>query len=355
MKPVSLALRGLLGLALALLTACGAPSNSTMAPTTAGAASGRVQVTMAAYSTPAEAYARIIPLFQADYKARTGQEVTFATSYAGSGAQSRAVIGGLEADVVALALAPDVDNIAKAKLITHDWTTAEHNGMVSNSVVVFAVRQGNPRAIRDWADLTQAGLNVLTPDAATSGGARWDILGLYGAALRGQVAGVAKDDPQAAQDLLASVLKNVTVFDKDARTSVTTFEKGIGDVAITYENEVLLGRQRGQDYELVIPHSTILIETPVAVVDANAGKHGNRAAAEAFVSFLFTRPAQQVFAQFGFRPVDPAVAQDTASQYPAVTDPFTVGQFGGWGQANQDLFDQDTGAYYLALAAAQGK
>jgi len=175
------------------------------------------------------------------------------------------VIGGLEADVVALALAPDVESIAKAKLITHDWTSAEHKGIVSNSVVAFAVRQGNPKGIHDWADLAQPGLAVLTPDAATSGGARWNILGLYGAALRGQVSGLAKDDQKGAQDFLAAVLKNVTVFDKDARTSVTTFEKGIGDVAITYENEVLLGQQRGQDYELVIPRSTIPDRNPGCV------------------------------------------------------------------------------------------
>ena len=350
MKPLRFAHRLLrLSLGLALLSACAATATPT------NRASANAQITLAGYSTPAEAYAKIIPLFQTDYKAKTGQDVTFATSYAGSGAQSRAVIGGLEADVVALALAPDVDNIAKAKLITHDWTAADHKGIVSNSVVAFAVRKGNPKSIKDWANLSQPGLNVLTPDAASSGGARWNILGLYGAALRGQISGVPQGDQKAAQDLLSSVLKNITVFDKDARTSVTTFEKGIGDVAITYEDEVLLGRQRGQDYELVIPHSTILIETPVAVVDANVDKHGNRAAAEAFVSFLFKPPAQQVFAQFGFRPVDPTVAQSTASQFPAVADPFTVDQFGGWAKAAKDIFNQDTGIYYLALAAAQGK
>src|SRR5690242_17236101 len=150
MKRLSLTLRGLIGLGLALLAACGAPTSPTAAPAAGTGSGGSVQLTMAAYSTPAEAYAKIIPLFQADYKAQTGQDVKFATSYAGSGAQSRAVIGGLEADVVALALAPDVDSIAKAKLITHDWTSADHKGMVSNSVVAFAVRKGNPKGIRDW-------------------------------------------------------------------------------------------------------------------------------------------------------------------------------------------------------------
>jgi sulfate/thiosulfate-binding protein len=341
-------------LGVALLAACSAPA----APSAAGgtpAAGSQVKLTLAAYSTPAEAYAKIIPLFQADYKAKTGQDVTFATSYAGSGAQGRAVVGGLEADVVNLSLGPDVDSIAKAKLITHDWTTAAHKGIVSNSVVAFAVRKGNPKNIQDWADLAKPGLGVLTPDAATSGGARWNILGLYGAALRGQVSGVTANDQKGAQDFLTAVLKNVTVFDKDARTSITTFEKGIGDVAITYENEVLLGQQRGQDYQLVIPHATILIESPVAVVDSYVDKHGTRAAAEAFVNFLLTPPAQQVFAQYGFRPVDSSVAQTTATEFPAVADQFTVDQFGGWSKASKDIFTQNTGIYYLAVTAAQNK
>jgi sulfate/thiosulfate transport system substrate-binding protein len=357
MKPLKFAHRLLLlGFGFALLAACAAPATPTSAPAGATTApAGSVKLTLAAYSTPAEAYAKIIPLFQAGYKAKTGQDVTFATSYQGSGAQARAVAGGLEADVVALSLGPDVDTIAKAKLITHDWTTAPHTGIVSDSVVAFAVRKGNPKGIKDWADLAQTGLNVLTPDAATSGGARWNILGLYGAALRGQVTGVTANDQKGAQDFLTSVLKNVSVMDKDARTSITTFEKGIGDVAITYEDEVLLGQQRGQDYALVIPHSTILIETPVAVVDSYVDKHGTRAVAEAFVNFLFTAPAQQVFAQFGFRPVDAGVAQSTATEFPAVADPFTVDQFGGWSKASADVFTQDTGVYYQSIATAQGK
>jgi sulfate/thiosulfate-binding protein len=338
-------------LGVALLAACAAPATPTTAP--AATTAGRVKLTLVAYSTPAEALAKIIPLFQADFKAKTGQDVTVATSYGGSGAQSRAVVGGLEADVVILSLGPDVDNIAKARLITHDWTAATHKGIVSNSVVAFAVRKGNPKNIRDWADLAKAGLSVLTPDAATSGGARWNILGLYGAALRGQVTGVTANDQKGALDFLTYVLKNVTVFDKDARTSITNFEKGVGDVAITYENEVLLGQQHGQDYQLVIPHSTILIESPVAVVDSYVDKHGTRAAAEAFVNFLFTPPAQQVFAQYGFRSVDSSVAQTTANEFPAVADPFTVDLFGGWSKASQDVFTKDTGVYYLAVAGAQ--
>jgi sulfate/thiosulfate-binding protein len=334
-------------LGLSLLAACAAPAGQ-------GSGGATVKLILAGYSTLSESYAKIIPLFVADWKANNGQQVGFAQSFQGSGAQSRAVIGGLEADVVILALAPDVDKIKSAGLITHDWTTAPNKGIVADSVVAFAVRKGNPKNIHDWADLAQAGLNVLTADAATSGGARWNILGLYGAALRGRVTGVAANDPAASKGFLTSVLKNVSVMDKDARTSLTSFEKGIGDVAITYENEVLLGRQRGQDYELVIPHSTILIETPAAVVDTYVDKHGTRPVAEGFVNFLFSPAAQQVLAQYGFRPVDASVAKATASQFPAVADPFTVSQFGGWSKASADIFG-DSGLYTLAIAAAQAK
>ena len=339
-------------LALNFLAACGAPAAS---PTSAPASGGAVRLTLAAYSTPREAYRKIIPLFVADWKSKTGQDVTIDESYQGSGAQSRAVVGGLEADIVALALQPDADRIVKAGLITHDWLSAAGKGMVTNSVVAFAVRKGNPKNIHDWADLAQPGVEVLTPNAATSGGAMWNILALYGAALRGHVGGVAANDPAAAQAFLQSVLKNVTVMDKDARSSVTNFETGVGDVAITYENEVLLGQQRNQDYELVIPTSTILIENPVAVVDGYSDKHGATEAADAFVKFLFTKDAQQIFAEYGFRSTDPDVTAATSSQFPKVADLFTIGdQFEGWAQAKPRYFGE-TGIYAQAIAEAQGQ
>ena len=194
--------------------------------------------------------------------------------YLGSGAQSRAIVEGFEADVAALSLEADINRIEKAGLITQDWKDGPTKGMVSDSVVVFAVRPGNPKGIKDWADLAKPGVQILTPNPKTSGGAMWNILALYGAAKRGFVEGVPANDDAAATAFLTSVLKNVTVMDKGARESITNFEKGVGDVAITYENEVLVGQQGGQDYEMVIPRSTILIENPVAVVDSYADKHG---------------------------------------------------------------------------------
>lgn len=216
--------------------------------------------------------------------------------------------------------------------------------MISTSVVVFAVRKGNPKGIQDWADLAQPGLQILTPNPKTSGGAMWNILSLYGAARRGFIEGVPANDEAAAQAFLKSVLANVTVMDKGARESITNFEKGVGDVAITYENEVLVGQQSGQDYDYVIPRSSILIENPVAVIDAYVDRHGTRAVAEAFVNFLATPEAQQVFARHGLRSVDPDVAKGTAAQYPALEDMFTIDFFGGWAKATPDFFGE-TGIY----------
>ncbi len=221
-----------------------------------------VKLILGAYTTPREAYGQIIPLFQTYWLEQTGQKVVFEESYLGSGAQSRAVVNGFEADVVALSLEADVNRIQEAGLITHDWKTGAYGGIITTSIVTFAIRQGNPKGIGDWDDLTQSDLEVLTPNPNTSGGAMWNILGVYGAALRGQVDGVPGEDPDAAFEFLCKILGNVSVMDKAARDSILNFEKGIGDLAITYENEVLVGQQNGQTYELVIPTSTILIQNP---------------------------------------------------------------------------------------------
>jgi sulfate/thiosulfate-binding protein len=309
-------------------------------------------IVLGAYSTPREAYGKLIPIFKAQWKQQTGQDITFQESYQGSGAQARAIAQGFEADIAALSLEADVNQIIKAGLITHDWKTGPYKGMVSDSIVAFAVRKGNPKGIKDWADLAKPGVQILTPNPKTSGGAQWNILALYGAAKRGFVQGVAKDDDAAATEFLKSVLKNVTVLDKDARGSITNFEQGVGDVAITYENEVLVGKQNGQDYDLVIPRSTILIENPVALVDKSVDKHGNRKAVEAFLNFLFSKEAQNVFAQYGLRSVDPEVAKATAAQYPAVADLFQIDYFGGWKEATPKYFG-DGGIFSKAIAEVQ--
>lgn len=309
-----------------------------------GARHSSVTIMLGAYTTPREAYSRaIIPAFQKHWRDQTGQQVEFQESYQGSGAQSRAVMAGFEADVAALSLEGDIERIAQAGLLTHDWRAHQHQGIVTTSVVVIAVRPGNPQGIRDWKDLTKPGLKVLTPDPKTSGGAQWNIAAIYGAALRG-FADVTKDDPAAATEFLKRVLANVAIMDKGARESIITFEKGVGDAAITYENEVLVGQQAGRKYDYVIPRSTVLIENPVAVIDTYVDKHGTRQVAEGFVNFLWTAQAQRVFAQYGLRPVAPEVAGESGAQYPPVADLWKIDYLGGWQQVATDLFGP-SGAY----------
>ncbi len=298
-----------------------------------------VTLVLGAYTTPREAYGRaILPGFQRHWQQKTGQTVRFRESYLASGAQSRAVIGGFEADIVALSLEADVERIAAAGLIRHDWKSRPHGGMVSNSIVVFAVRSGNPRGIKDWSDLASPGLNVLTPDPRTSGGAMWNICAMYGAALRGFISGVPKEDPQAAAAFIKRVFQNVSIMDKGARESVTNFERGVGDLAITYENEVLVGWKAGQIYEYVIPRSTILIQNPAAVVDSYVDKHGVREVAEAFLAYLWSSDAQHGYAQFGLRPVDSEVDIAVRNRYPPVEDLWSIDYLGGWQEAVGAIF-----------------
>jgi len=327
-----------------------APACRTSAPESG---SGTVTLVLAAYTTPREAYGRsIIPAFQRYWKNKTGQQVDFRQSYQGSGAQARAVIGGFEADVVALSLAGDVEKVAKAGLIKHDWQQKPNRGMVSTSIVVLAVRPGNPKQIRDWPDLARPGLNVLTPDPRTSGGAMWNICAMYGASLRGY-AGVEKDKPEASAQFIKSVFKNVSIMDKGARESITNFEKGIGDAAITYENEVLVGQAAGQKYEYAIPRSTILIENPAALVDAYVDKHGVRPVAEAFLEFLWGKESQRAYAQHGLRSVDPDVAKEFEAKYPAVQDLWKIDFLGGWSRVTKDIFGPE-GVYTRAYQGLHG-
>ncbi len=318
-----------------------------------GASDDSVTLILGAYTTPREAYAEIIPMFQAYWLAETGQQVTFEESYLGSGAQSRAVVDGFEADIVALSLEADITRIENAGLITHDWKTGDYKGIVSTSIVAFAVRDGNPLGIEDWDDLARSGIEILTPNPQTSGGAMWNMLALYGAALRGEISGVPAEDAEAASAFMVEVLSNVSVMDKAARDSIVNFEMGVGDLAITYENEVLVGRQAGQTYDLVIPSSTILIENPAAVVDAYVDKHGTREVAESFIEFLYTSEVQEVYSRYGLRAVDPDVAAATAREYPPVEDLFTVEYFGGWAQATPDIFGEQ-GVFTNAILQVQG-
>jgi len=328
------------------LVACSGDTASPSAPSTAPPATR--ELTLGAYTTPREAYGTaILPAFAAAWKAKTGQTVTFQESYQGSGSQARAIVEGFEADVAALSLDPDIATIEKAGLITHDWRAGANAGIVSRSVVVIAVRPGNPKGIKDWADLARDDIEVLTPNVRTSGGAMWNVAAIWGAATRGKAGGPT--DVASAEALLAGILGNVKVMDKGARESMVTFETGVGDAAITYENEVIVAKQQGKAMDYVVPTSTILIENPVAVIDANVDAHGTRDLAEGFVAFLATPEAQAAYAKHGLRPVDPAAAP---TDLPAVTDLFTVRDLGGWASVQETLFAKD-GAYDRALAKAQ--
>jgi sulfate transport system substrate-binding protein len=314
-------------------------------------------ITFAAYSTPREVYGKIIPAFQAKWKEEhNGQNVIFQESYGGSTSQAQNVIQGFPADVVALSLAPDVDVIADAGLITHDWTQVADGGMVSASVVVFDVRPGNPKQLMDWSDLTQPGLDILTPDPAASGGARWNIVAAYGAAERGKVSGISANDDAGAGQLLTGIFTNVKVLDKSARDSIKNFESGNGDVAITYENEVFTAQKAGLEEEMVIPPSTVLIENPAAVVDKNAADHCVTDVANGFVDFLHTQAAKDLYSKTGFlRPTDPAQAQQgDGDKFAPIQDLFTVADLGGWDQINTKVFGDPDGIFTKAFKDATG-
>jgi sulfate/thiosulfate transport system substrate-binding protein len=298
------------------------------------------ELMLAIYSVPKEAYEqKLIPAFKQHWKQRTGQDIQVRSSYGASGAQARAIIGGFEADIAALSVEGDVDQIAKAGLIAHDWRKGADRGNVSASVVAWGVRKGNPKTIKTWEDLTKPGIDVLYPNPKTSGGAMWDIIAIYGAGLKLADPTQGPAEAQAAA-LLKRIQKNVKVMDKSGRESVTTFERGIGDVIVTYENELLPRIKSGRPMDLVIPAETVLIENPAALVDRNVDKHHVRDIAEAFLAFLHSEDAQRAFAEYDFRTVSqvPAGTQP-AKGFPQPAHLFTIAELGGWEQVASLLFN----------------
>jgi sulfate/thiosulfate-binding protein len=340
---LTLAGTAVIGAALVLAVAV-AIGRAVMPMASAAPRPAGVKLTLAAYSTPREAYRKIIPAFQAYWKQKTGQSVEFQESYEGSAAQARAVIGGFEADVVALSLEADVDKIAEAGLTSNAWKSNPYQGMVTDSVVVIATRPGNPKRIRDWEDLTHPGIRVLTPNPDTSGGARWNINAVYGAGLA-RIPHRGKGNPAYAYQLVRDIRRNVTILDKSARESMTNFESGVGDASITYENEALLARAAGKKLDWVTPSATIRIENPVAIVEKNVAKHGNGEVAAAFVNFLWSDTAQRLFAQSSYRPVVPKIAAEFARAYPRPAGLFTVAALGGWPKINQALYTRGAGVW----------
>jgi sulfate transport system substrate-binding protein len=301
-----------------------------------------VNIIFAAYTVPKEAYQRaIIPAFKKYWKEKTRQDVTFQESYEASGAQSRAIAAGLEADIAALSLEKDISRLKDAGLITHEWKNNKYNGFVTRSLTVIAYRQGNPKNIKSWDDLTRQDVDVIYPSPKTSGGAMWFVNAIYGAGLKLSEVKNGKKDPQAARQLLKFIQKRVKVMDKSGRASVTTFENGVGDVLLTYEDEALLRQQQGKDFPFIIPDATILIENPIALIDKNADKHKTRKVAEAFIEFVHTRSAQRSFAQYGLRPVDADAEAEFREKFPVPPQLFDAAYLGGWDQVEKQIYGKN--------------
>ena len=300
-----------------------------------------VTLTLGAYTVPKEAYRlTIIPSFQKMWKEKTGQEVRFQESYMASGAQSRTIVAGFEADIAALSLEEDVNRLVEKGLITHDWKQKKYNGFVTRSLVVMAYRPGNPKSIKTWTDLTSSEVEIIYPSPKTSGGAMWIVNAIYGAGLKISEMEKGEKDLESARALLKDVQRRVKVMDKSGRESVTTFENGFGDILLTYENEALLRQRQGKEFPFIIPEATILIENPIALVDKNVEKHGNREVAEAFIDFVLSAAQQRNFANYGFRPVDEAVLKEFTDKYPVPSLLFDISYLGGWSEVNTSLYGE---------------
>jgi sulfate transport system substrate-binding protein len=283
---------------------------------------------LVAYSTPREAYGKLID----DFKDTTaGRGTSFEQSYGASGEQARAVIAGLKADVVAFSLELDMTSLVKAGLVAKTWKQDRFGGMVTRSVVVFAVRKGNPEKIRSWADLIKPGIDVVTPNVQTSGGAKWNVMAAYGAQRK---LGLSR---QRSVRYLEKLYDHVVSQDKSAREALQTFLAGRGDVLLAYENEALFAQKHNQALDFVIPKATISIENPIAVVK----RSGNRTTARAFISYLRTKPAQLIFGENGYRPVLRSAAKQFG--FPVPPRQFTIKYLGGWANVDKRFFDPRTG------------
>ncbi|MEH2195037.1 MAG: sulfate ABC transporter substrate-binding protein [Nostoc sp.] len=306
-----------------------------------------VKLTLVSFSVTKAAHDQIIPKFIEKWKQEHNQNVTFEQSYGGSVAQAAAVIAGSqEADIVHLALPLDVNKIALAGLIKTGWETkAPRSGIVSRSVAAIVTREGNPKGINTWADLAKDGVKVIAANPKTSGIAIWEFLAFWGSV------SLTGGDEATALDYVTKVYKNTPILTKDAReASDLFFQKNQGDVLINYENEVILAGKNGNNLPYVVPQVNISIDNPVAVVDKNVDKHGTREVAQAFVDFLYSTEAQREFAKLQYRPVNPTVTQEVASQHPPIKTLFTSQDLGGWDIIQKKFFGD--GAIFDKVQAA---
>jgi sulfate transport system substrate-binding protein len=316
---------GIAGIALAAtlgIAACGDDAEG---------GGGGGEVALVAYSTPQQAFEEgLIPAFQ-DTDAGSGIEVS--TSFGASGDQRRAVEAGQPADLVDFSLEPDMLSLVEAGLVAEDWNTSPTKGIVSSSVVSIAVRPGNPEDIQSFDDLLTKDVEIITPNPATSGGAKWNIMAVYGSQIE------AGKSEQEALDAVATVIEKTSVLDDSARDSLQTFATGKGDVLIGYENEAIQAKDEGIELEYVLPPSTIKIENPGAVTT----EAENPEAAKALLDFIVTDEGQQIFADYGYRPVTESVLAKNADKFPEVPGLFTIADFGGWEKVDTEFFDDESG------------
>ncbi len=316
---------GLLALSALVVAGCGSDDSS-------GADGSGGKIALVAYSTPQQAYEdAVIPGFQ---KSADGEGVKFSTSFGASGDQRRAVEGGLPADVVAFSLQPDMTKTVDGGLVAKDWNSDEYKGMVTDSVVVLSTRPGNPKGIKGWDDLVSGDVDIITPNPATSGGAKWNIMAAYGSQIE-----QGKSEAEAL-DFVKQVLANTSVQDDSARDSLQTFAGGKGDVLIGYENEAIQAKDEGIELEYVIPDETILIENPIAPTTDASDK------AQQFVDYTRTDDAQQLFADHGYRPVVKSVLETNRDKFPEPSALFTIEKFGGWDKVETDFFDEENGSIF---------
>lgn len=321
----------LLAAILALVAACAPPAGQA-APTSAPAS----HLSLVGYSTPQEAYAQQIPAFQ---QTPPGQGVAIDPSFGASGTQTQAVINGLDADVVALSLESDVNKLVAAGVVSDDWNQDAFHGIVTDSVAVLVVRKGNPKNIRDWSDLLQPGIDVVTPDVFQSGGAKWNLLAAYGAQVKKGAS------PEAARAYTKDLLGHVNVQPASAREAMTTFVTGKGDVLIAYENEAITAQHASQPVDYVVPDPTILIENPIAVTKTSHSP----AAARAFLDYLRSPDGQRLWGSLGYRPVVQDVAREFTSTFPVPAGLFTIADLGGWPSVDKQFFDRDNGMFSQIL------
>jgi sulfate/thiosulfate transport system substrate-binding protein len=331
------------------LAGCGGSSDAstgTGTGTGAGGASGasgssaKTQLALVGYSTPKKAYGALTDAFA---QTPAGKGVGFNSSFAASGSQSRAVDSGQPADVVAFSTTPDMTRLVKDKIVASDWDANPQKGMSSDSVVVFVVRKGNPKHITSWDQLIGKGVDVITPNPATSGSARWNIMAAYGAQLK-----LGKSPVEALAYVRTLLTKNVSVQPSSASSALQTFTGGKGDVLLDYESDAIAAQKAGDNVSYVIPKQTILIETPIAVT----AKSSHATQANAFLKYQWSTAGQTIWAQQGYRPVDKAVAAKFKSQFPTPPQLFTIASLGGWTKVKDQFFDPAKGSIIKIEQAA---